>query len=109
VTFFRSRVDGTQGMQSGFAARQLVFAHAAVTDVQGKRLWHDQRIAREGFDVARRGTTDTRLKLRDWSLVREGGGYRTRIPAQDFALDLSFAPTQPCCCRAIKGLSRKGP
>ncbi|HUR89921.1 MAG TPA: lipocalin-like domain-containing protein, partial [Ramlibacter sp.] len=48
VTFFRSRVDATQSMQSRFAAKQLVFAHAALTDVEGKRLWHDQRIAREG-------------------------------------------------------------
>lgn len=109
VTFFRSRVDGTQGMQSGFAARQLIFAHAAVTDVQGKKLLHDQRIAREGFDVATAGTTDTQLKLRDWSLVRADGGYQTRIAAQDFALDLSFAPTQALLLQGDRGLSRKGP
>jgi len=109
VTFFRKRVDGTQGMQSGFAARQLVFAHAAVTDVQGKRLLHDQRIAREGFDVATAGTTDTQLKLRDWSLVRTDGGYKTLISAQDFALDLSFAPTQALLLQGNQGLSRKGP
>jgi hypothetical protein len=29
VTFFRSRVDGTQGLRSAFAAKQLLFAHAA--------------------------------------------------------------------------------
>ncbi len=38
VTFFRSRVDATQGLQSRFAARQLVFAHAAITDVQGNAI-----------------------------------------------------------------------
>src|SRR6478752_7706981 len=42
VTFFRSRVPETQGMQSAFAAKQLVFAHAAVTDLAGGRLLHDQ-------------------------------------------------------------------
>jgi predicted secreted hydrolase len=109
VTFFRTRVDGTQGMQSGFAARQLVFAHAAVTDVQGKKLLHDQRIAREGFDVATAGTIDTQLKLRDWLLVRGTDGYRARVAAQDFALDLEFAPTQAVLLQGNKGLSRKGP
>ncbi len=109
VTFFRTRVDGTQGMQSGFAARQLVFAHAAVTDVQGTKLLHDQRIAREGFDVATTGTTDTQLKLRDWSLVRGAAGYQARISAQDFALDLSFVPTQAVLLQGERGLSRKGP
>ena len=109
VTFFRSRVDSAQGMQSAFAAKQLVFAHAAVTDVQGKKLLHDQRIAREGFDIATAGTADTQLKLRDWSLVRERDRYRARVAAQDFALDFTFTPTQAVLLQGDQGLSRKGP
>jgi predicted secreted hydrolase len=109
VTFFRSRVEGTQDMTSRFAARQLVFAHAAVTDVQGRKLWHDQRIAREGFEVAVAAQDDTRLRLRDWSLERKADGYRTRITAADFALALQFAPTQPLLLQGTQGLSRKGP
>ncbi|MDF2464120.1 MAG: secreted hydrolase-like protein [Ramlibacter sp.] len=75
VTFFRTRVDATQGMSSRFAAKQLVFAHAAVTDVQGRKLWHDQRIAREGFDVALAAEGDARVRLRDWSLDRRASYY----------------------------------
>ena len=109
VTFFRSRVDGTQDMTSRFAARQLVFAHAAVTDLQGRKLWHDQRIAREGFEVAVAAEGDTRLRLRDWSLERNADGYRARVTAADFALELQFAPTQPLLLQGAQGLSRKGP
>jgi len=109
VTFFRSRVDAAQALESRFAARQLVFAHAAVTDVQGGKLWHDQRIAREGFGVATAGSTDTQLALRDWSLGRDASGYRARVPAQDFALDLAFATVQPLLLQGDRGLSRKGP
>ena len=53
ITFFRSRVDVAQGNPSAFAAKQLVFAHAAVTDLAAGRHLHDQRIARVGFDIAR--------------------------------------------------------
>ncbi len=110
VTFFRSRVDGTQAMASKLAARQLIFAHAAVTDLQGGKLWHDQRIARQGFGVAQAALEDTRVQLRDWSLVREANGrYRARIPAGDFTLDLAFEPTQPVLLQGRAGLSRKGP
>lgn len=109
VTFFRSRVEGTQGMQSAFAARQLIFAHAAVTDVQGKKLWHDQRIARDGFDVASASTADTQVKLRDWSLRRGPDGYRASVAAQDFGLNLVFTPTQALLLQGRQGLSRKGP
>ena len=109
VTFFRSRVDATQRMQSRFAARQLLFAHAAVTDVQGRKLWHDQRIARQGFGIAEADAGDARLRLRDWSLVREGEAWHARLPAGDFSLDLRCAPTQPLLLQGRQGLSRKGP
>ena len=110
VTFFRSRVDAAQGLRSAFAARNLVFAHAAVTDLEGRVLLHDQRIARAGFGVASASETDTDVRLRDWSLVRrEDGSYSARIPAGEFSLDLRFTPTQPVLLQGKAGLSRKGP
>ena len=114
VTFFRSRVDGTQSMASAFAAKQLVFAHAAVTDLAGRRLLHDQRIAREGFGIASASREDGAIALRDWSLVRtttEAGRdrWQARIRAQDFTLDLRFDASQPLLLQGQAGLSRKGP
>jgi predicted secreted hydrolase len=109
VTFFRSRVEGTQQMQSRFAAKQLLFAHAAVTDVQAGRLVHDQRIARAGFGIAEAAEDDGRLRLRDWSLVREASAWHAVVPAGEFALDLRCAPTQPVLLQGDHGLSRKGP
>ena len=109
VTFFRSRVDAAQQMRSRFAARQLLFAHAAVTDVQGKKLWHDQRIARAGFGIAEASEQDAALVLQDWSLRREGETWVAKLPAADFALDLRCTPTQPVLLQGAQGLSRKGP
>ena len=119
LTFFRSRVDATQSMTSAFAARQLLSAHAALTDVQGARLWHDQRIARAGFGVAEASETDTRLRLRDWSLSRQDASaaagqamvptYTAVLPSQDFGLQLTLAATQPLLLQGREGLSRKGP
>jgi predicted secreted hydrolase len=111
VTFFRTRVDATQSMQSAFAARQLIFAHAALTDVQGRKLWHDQRIAREGFGAAGADVRDAAITLRDWSLTRRpaDGAWLARLPGGDFSLDLVFEPTQPVLLQGDQGLSRKGP
>lgn len=114
ITFFRSRVDEAQSLRSAFAARQLIFAHAALTDVRGRRLHHDQRIAREGFGVAGAAQADTAVHIGDWSLVRTdaGGGhsrYTARIPADGFVLDLQFDSTQPPILQGRDGLSRKGP
>lgn len=113
LTFFRSRVDATQGMTSRLAAKQLIFAHAAVTDVQGKKLWHDQRIARSSgaaeLDLASASESDTAVVLRDWSLQREPGGYRAHISTGDFQLELQFSERQPVLLQGEQGLSRKGP
>ena len=120
VTFFRRRVAATQGMRSRLAAKQLLFAHAAVTDVQGKKLWHDQRIARwsgeapgsnpaDLVDIAWAGVQDTDIMLRDWSLRRVGADLQAHIPAGDFTLNLTFKATQPVLLQGQDGLSRKGP
>ena len=42
------KVDVAAHSASRFATRQLIFAHAAVTDLQRGELLHDQRIARAG-------------------------------------------------------------
>jgi len=109
VTFFRTRVDVAQTMTSRFAAKQLVFAHAALTDVQGRKLLHDQRIAREGFEVAVAAQGDARVRLRDWSLEHRSDAWHARLPSSDFALDLQFTPSQPILLQGREGLSRKGP
>ena len=117
VTFFRSRVDATQGLRSAFAAKQLLFAHAALTDVRGRRLLHDQRIARAGFGVAQASEADTLVRLQDWSLARSGlpsdpfhgSRYAARVEGADFGLDLLFDTTQPLLLQGRQGLSRKGP
>lgn len=109
LTFFRSRVDSTQAMTSKFAAKQLVFAHAAITDVDGKKLWHDQRIARDGFGVASASEADMKIRLRDWSLESKGAEYTANLVANDFAIKLQFSETQPVLLQGKRGLSRKGP
>ena len=109
LTFFRSRVEATQQMQSRFAARQLLFAHAAITDLQGNKLWHDQRIAREGFGIALADQADTGVRLRDWHLLRDGQDLVAALPAAGFDLQLRFRQTQPLLLQGAAGLSRKGP
>ncbi|XAH26201.1 lipocalin-like domain-containing protein [Xylophilus sp. GW821-FHT01B05] len=118
LTFFRSRVAATQQLASRFAAKQIVFAHAAVTDLQAGRLLHDQRIARwsgqpphaNSADLAAASEQDTDLVLGNWSLRRGTDSlYRAHLPTSDFTLDLQFRETQPLLLQGDAGLSRKGP
>jgi predicted secreted hydrolase len=110
VTFFRTRPDVDQRNPSAFAARQILFAHAALSDPKVGRLLHDQRIARQGFGLAEAATGDTDVVLQDWSLKRQADGrFHARVGGKDFALDLLFTPTQPVLPEGEDGFSRKGP
>ncbi len=110
VTFFQSRLAIDQRNPSRFAPRHVLFAHAALSDAKGGRMLHDQRAARAGFGLARAATSNTDLRLQNWTLKRlPDGRFRTRIPAAGFMLDLEFRPTQPPLLQGQAGYSRKGP
>ena len=115
VTFFRSRTDVAADHPSRFAARQLIFAHAALTDLGRDRLQHDQRIARTGFGIAEAAVGDTDVSLRDWRLGRQarngGSRYRALVSSDSagFGFDLQFDTVQTVLLQGDAGYSRKGP
>jgi predicted secreted hydrolase len=115
LTFFRSRTGVAQQIESRFAARQLLFAHAALSDVAARRLVHAERIARWNGDTeaarAAAALNDTRVHIGDWRFERKDAGYEARLgdDAAGFAIDLSLAPTQPLLLQGEQGFSRKGP
>lgn len=118
LTFFRSRVPSTQNLRSAFAARQLIFAHAALTDVAGRRQLHAQRSARGGQGLAHAREGDTDVQIGNWFLRRLPGAsgsaaqasrYAAHIAGDGFDLDLQLATTQPVLLQGQAGLSRKGP
>ena len=100
---------------SRFTAEQIVFAHAAVTDLQARRLRHDQRIARRGFGISDASSSDTDVVLRDWRLQRTaaaaGSVYRAAASSDTagFRFDLALDATQPVLLQGVAGLSQKGP
>jgi predicted secreted hydrolase len=117
ITFFRSTTGIAPDHPSRFAASQLVFAHAALTDLEGRRLRHDQRIARAGFGIAEAATGDTRLRLRDWQLERSGGAdaahdrYRVNVTSRGsgFGFQLMLDANAAPLLQGDAGVSRKGP
>ena len=113
LTFFRSRTGLARDLPSRFAARQLLFAHAAVTDLQAGRHSHAERIVRwsEAPDapLASAAVDDTAVHIGRWRLAREGTGYRAQAEDEALTLDLQLIPTQPVLLQGEDGFSRKGP
>lgn len=120
ITFFRSRTGIDPAHPSAFAARQLVFAHAAWTDLAAGRQTHDQRLARAGLGIAEAAVGDARVHLKDWHLRRQpvtgaapaqASLYEAAVGSAALGgrLQVRASTTQPLLLQGDAGLSRKGP
>jgi predicted secreted hydrolase len=107
ITFFRARPEEQTDNPSQFNPRQVLFAHAALSDPKRGRLLHDQRAARAGFSLAHAETDRTGVWLDDWRLELEGYRYQARIAARDFDLDFSLVASQ-LVLQGENGFRRKG-
>lgn len=109
VTFFRTRPHAETGNPSRFAARDIVIAHAAISEPAHGRLRHVQRAARAGFGLVHALSGRMDVKLDDWHLRADAEGYVTRIADAELGIDLRFERTQPPLLQGEAGYSRKGP
>jgi predicted secreted hydrolase len=108
ITFFRARPEEQSDNPSRFNPRQILFAHAALSDPKRGRLVHDQIAARAGLSLADAETERTAVWIDDWSLFLEGGRYRAKVAARDFAFDFTLAPRGAPVLQGERGFSRKG-
>lgn len=110
ITFFRTRPRVDPANASRFAPRQIIFAHAALSDPAVGRLLHAERAARAGFGLAGARIGDTDVAIRDWRLKRlPDGRFLARVTTPEFALALTMTTTQPPLLQGVGGYSRKGP
>ena len=108
VTFFRARPDAESANPSELAPRQVILAHAALSDPRSGSLKHDQRAGRAALGLAGAEQATTRTWVDDWRLELEGNVYRATIAAREFALDLAFEAKEPPLLQGEQGFSRKG-
>jgi predicted secreted hydrolase len=111
VTFFRVAPGADPANPSRFNPRQVLFAHAALSDSAVGRILHGERAARGGFGLAGAAQGDAEVRILDWSLRRRpvDGRFTTQVAAKDFTLNLTFRPRQPALLQGEDGYSRKGP
>lgn len=109
VTFFRTRPEIDESNPSAFTARELIIAHAAVSDPRRDGLWHEQRIARSALGLAGAALDRADVRLDRWHLGGDGASWQTSISGESLTLNLDLAASQPPLVNGEAGVSRKGP
>ncbi|HXR58276.1 MAG TPA: lipocalin-like domain-containing protein [Burkholderiales bacterium] len=108
ITFFRARPDIDTPNPSRFTPRQVILAHAALSDPRVGHLRHDERAARAALGLAGSKEANTEVWVDDWSLLLSGSLYTAKIEAREFSLDLQFEATNKLLLQGENGFSRKG-
>lgn len=109
TTFFRIRTGIGENNTSAFAPRQLILAHAAISDPALGRLRHDERSARIGFGRAGFATGQTNVWVGDWRFEQQADSYRAVVRSADFAYALNLVPNGPPMLNGRAGFSTKAP
>lgn len=112
VTFFRISRPVDTDNPSTFSPREILLAHAAVSQAGYGRLRHADRIQRAGFGLAGTTTGRTHAWLDGWRLEQTSGDdrvFRTVVEAPSFGLDLILQGARPPLLHGAAGFSQKGP
>ena len=112
ATFFRlgQRPGSKPTEVENFGTDQIYMAHMALTDLAGKRFYHEERLNREGWNACAK-VGDLSLRNGNWSLHRSSDGnlsLRGSIQSK-VTLSLELEPLKPHVIFGENGVSRKGP
>ncbi len=109
LTFFRVGVDPAPRNPSKWAVRDLFMAHAAVTDVDGRRYRFADRLNRAGVGWAGAATDRFDVWNEDWRVTLDAQGRHVLTAAHDrLAIALLLEPGKPWVAQGEQGYSRKG-
>jgi predicted secreted hydrolase len=111
MTFFRHRPGTDESNPSRFAAKQLLFAHASLSDPSAGRLLRDEKTARVGFDLAEARAGEMDVHIDAWRLQRRANDrvIHAAIATESFEFELSFEVGQPPLLHGRSGFSQKVP
>lgn len=116
LTFFRSQIS-PPGVEkswpdppSAWRTQQVYAAHAALTDIGGKRHLQTERLSRGALAMAgvRQGPAETLVFLQDWSARIGPEAQVLTAVADGFSFDLTLTPAKAPVLHGRDGYSRKG-
>src|SRR5271165_1721574 len=109
LTFFRQGVTRTGASQSDWDVRDLYLAHLALSDIDGKRFYHTERLNRAGPGIAGASLQGQKVWNGNWQVEWSNGEQHLRAMAGDFSLDFVLRPGKPPVIHGWNGISQKGP
>lgn len=114
-TLFRNAISAEHiTSASRWATNQIYLAHVALTDVQRKRYYSDERFSRGALELAGVNHKPFKAWLEDWQIVSELQAgcascfqLKLAVANDEFSLELNLSNTKPLVLHGDAGLSQK--
>lgn len=107
LTFFRRAVDQGQTEARPWDVRHLYLAHFAVSDLDGQRFYHTERLNRAGPGIAGASAPMSRIWNGNWQVVWRDSEQELQAGDNRFQLHLRLHPEKPPVIHGENGVSQK--
>jgi predicted secreted hydrolase len=106
LTFFRRAVTAQPTQPTGtWDITDLYLAHLTLSDIEGRRFHHYERLNRAGPGLAGADAAEGRIWNGNWSAGIEG----LHAVTEAFGLELRLKPKKPPVIHGVNGVSQKAP
>lgn len=107
LTFFRTGLTRNQPQDSTWAARDLYFAHLALSDLDGQHFYHVERSNRAGPGIAGADEKTETIWNGNWQVHLEGDRQDLQAVSDQFNLRLTMESKKPPVIHGENGVSQK--
>jgi predicted secreted hydrolase len=109
LTFFRHGIDRSAEPASVWDVRDAWFAHLALSDIDGGKFLHAERLSRSGAGLAGASLDQARVWNGNWHVewdLRTGEQQMQAIDPR-FSFNLKLRPLKPPVIHGVQGISQK--
>jgi predicted secreted hydrolase len=107
LTFFRQAVSRDALSKNTWDIQDLYLAHFALSDLDGGKFFHTERVNRQGPGIAGTSFKQQRIWNGNWQALWKGEDQQLQAFADPYSLELSLHPEKPLVIHGVGGVSQK--
>ncbi len=107
LTFFRVGVDRKETPPSDWAVKDIYMAHLALSDIDGGRFYHRERLNRAGAGIAGVSAASGRIWNGNWKIQFHGDAQELDAVSDQFSLHFELRSQKPPVVHGVDGVSQK--
>jgi predicted secreted hydrolase len=107
LTFFRQAVSRDPAQAETWDVKDIYLTHLALSDLDGQKFYHSERINRAGPGIAGVDATSARIWNGNWQIQWNGSDQKLQAIYKQFQLRLTLHPEKSPVIHGENGVSQK--